>query len=758
MLGRRCTPLALIAVWSATCTTIIGGAAAQEKEPPPAVSAPLPEEADVLAQGAKEIATYAALCFKNGFPARARQAWLEVLGEYAPDDEDTRKALGFYRHGAVWQRDPKFEYPDQDQLNASVARMLEQRWQSLTPKLGEMHRALAEQLAAAGKQDRASYHAQRALRFTPNDAKAVAQGGMKQIEGIAADEIDAAVLQRSRRMDRAIAKLSVQAFPATLVDEKLAILDKAGIQYRAVKSENFLVYGDWEVEVLIDAAAWAERSLAFCKEAYEGFAGFPSRSSTKNKFVFLKTKETWVELVRKSSTASDVEFVVNNAAATEIGDVETATAESVPLVNDFSVRWVAQNYTGVSSDALQEGIGHAIVGMFFGRNLVFSVGQQKKEGTVSGPREQAKLLLPDMETWKELAVEIAWQQGGTPAARLPLLKAAQFPDDGRIKAWSFCDYLLRRDPLLLKRLDQTAAKARTERDVLGLFQEYAGQPLQHVEDRWRRFWTEDSPLRRAIVAKTTPLETASKEAPEWLDLFNKLRQQSKIDPVGWSTQFSVACKDHVDYLKANKDQRGADKEHTQLAGKPGYTNAGRAFAALALVWTKDQKKAAESWMSLPGYRDAVLNSNIDTVGVYAEGGLMVLDASRGRSGDRSKSFTRLWPLPGGTVSVPAAVDVELLGPEVQRLLADNKRGKQKQIGYPLSLHLYDAGSSEVTCTVTCQGDEVPGFLVQTKGTIRRTSAPGLWVFYPADPLKRGVEHKAAWKWPKGSESVKFTAN
>src|SRR5262245_34081231 len=118
----RLSPVAwLLAAWVA----IIGSARAQEKP----VAAPEAQEAEVLAMGGKELAAYATLCFKNGFPKRAREVWLEVLGEYAPDDEPVRKALGFVRLGTTWQRDPKFEYPEHDEPNLAVARMLEGRWE-----------------------------------------------------------------------------------------------------------------------------------------------------------------------------------------------------------------------------------------------------------------------------------------------------------------------------------------------------------------------------------------------------------------------------------------------------------------------------------------------------------------------------------------------------------------------------------------------------------------------------------------------------
>jgi uncharacterized protein YkwD len=431
------------------------------------------------------------------------------------------------------------------------------------------------------------------------------------------------------------------------------------------------------------------------------------------------------------------------------------------MVFDLAVRWVAHDYSGLTADALEEGIGHAIVGMFFGRNLVYSVGQHEEQGTVAGPREQRRLLVPDMDAWLELAIEFAWQQGGTPAARLPLLEAAQFPTDARIKAWSFCDYLLRRDPSLLRHLQRAAVKARTENDVLAAFQQHAGQPLQQVEDRWRRFWTEDTPLRRAVVGRRTPLEAASREAPPWLELWNRLRQQHGLPPAGWSAQLSAACQEHVDYLKANKDQRGPDPEHTQLAGKPGYSNAGRTFAAGAVVWTRDAKKAADTWLLLPGYRDALLDAAAATVGVYAEAGLVVFDGTGGRElQERVPTFA--WPRakPGTRVEtpIPAAVDAELYGRELPRLLAASGAAMRgKQIGCPLSLHGYNADLGEVACTVTCQGEPVPGTLARPRGASRRTSAPGLWVFWPAGPWRRGVDVQVEWRHRGGTETATFTA-
>jgi hypothetical protein len=136
-----------------------------------------------------------------------------------------------------------------------------------------------------------------------------------------------------------------------------------------------------------------------------------------------------------------------------------------------------------------------------------------------------------------------------------------------------------------------------------------------------------------------------------------------------------------------------------------------------VVWTrdKDPKKAIEHWLALPGHRDLLLNRNLDTVGIYADAGIVVVDADRGILGDQRTSLP--WPQAdreGGRTSavVPAAVDAELFGPGLAALLAQHK-SKSKQIGTPVSLHFFGGGGADVRCTVTSQGKEVPGVLTLT---------------------------------------------
>ena len=728
---------------------------------------PTAAELPFLRAAGKKLDAYATLCFKNGYPRKARVTWLEVIAEYDADNESARAQLGFVRQGTVWQRQPDFDYPAQDNPSAAVAKNLEQKWDALCKDLGEGHRNLAAQLATAGNQERAGYHFARALRFLPGDAKAQTGAGVEKVDGVVGNQLELQMLKRSRMMDQAIQKQVETRYKVEPAELKEPHLDKSSVPYVAVRSEHFVVYGDFDPAVLSQAAEWSERALAFCQEA---FAGEPwqKRSSVTRQYAYFQKRDTWKQVVEANrSSFHDPDFILQNTKACTIGSGRTGLylggMEEETVVYDYAVRKVVHDYALLSTDGMVEGIGHAVVGMFFGRNLIVLVGPASLQGTVSG-RDQQKYTLPDVDTWKQLATELAFADDGIRAARLPLIKASAFTNQARIKAWSFCDYLLRADPKLLVELDSASAKARNENDVEADFQKRAGTSLAGLEDGWRRYWTDASPVRRAIDDKASAMQAASKDAPAWLEQFNRQRAEWQLPPVGWSADLSIDCKAHADYLKQNKAERGPDKEHTEVPGKTGFSNAGRTFASTALVWTrdKDPKKAMERWLDLPGYRDALFNGNIDTIGVYADGGVMVMDVLRGRA-PSTQSTMRTYPVADLADSrmkdpVPAAVDVELLGSDVLELLQKNGRGKQKQIGYPLTLHFYDGDPGEVQCQLTCDGKPVAGELQKSQGGhSRRTAAPGMWVFFPYEPLERGKDLELHWSWRGGNSKVVFKA-
>lgn len=720
-------------------------------------------EPPFLLAAAKDLDAFATLAYGNGFPRRARDVWIELLAEYDTDDAVAREALGFVRVGTAWQPKPGFDYPPIDQPNLKNAKLLETRWQAVAKKLGDGHRELAVQLQAAGKQERSAHHFRRALRFLPTDAKAQQGLGARTVEGVTGTDLELELLRRSRRMDRAIARELAKTLPVRPVDQKDPRIDGAGVTVKGFATEHFVVLGDRDDKELQDLAQWAERSLGFCIDAFADSAPWATPPEITTTFAFFADRATWGQVVKHNAAEiGDVDFVLQHTSACGIrrgkGGIFLSGQSDLAVATDYVVRKVAEEYAAVRRDAVVEGVGHAVVGMFFGRNLIMTVAEQKKEGTVAG-RDPKRFEMPDLEVWRELARELAFDLATAPAAHLPRISAAKFANEERIKAWSFADYLLRRDPALLLALDEAGRDAKNDLEVMAAFLSATKLQLPAVEADWRVFYTGDSAALRALRQKATPLDAISKDASAWIDEFNRVRKELNAEPVSWSPDASVACKQHADYLVANKVQRGA--EQTQDAQKPGYSNSGRLFAQQALVWIgdKDPKKGMAAWLQFPGFRDALLDGTLQQVGAFADGPTVVVDATTGRRLD-GRIDSRIYPFPADRdgkagFAVPPSVPVALLGPEVQQLLDAAGKGKQKAIGYPISAHFFAGGSDQLECTVAIAGKPVPGKLVQSTQGSRRVAAPGLWVFWPFDPLPKGAWVDVKWKTPNWTEKVTF---
>ena len=358
------------------------------------------------------------------------------------------------------------------------------------------------------------------------------------------------------------------------------------------------------------------------------------------------------------------------------------------------------------------------------------------------------MLTPDIESWRDLAIESAFELRGTPLAKMPLISAANFPADARIRAWSFSDYLLRRDPRLLLELDATRA-SKSPPAVRGAFRANTGISLDLLEKEWRDFWTGATPVLRALRGSRPPFDASSKDAVKWISAFNKARKkywprQGKAPaPVTWNVAWSLLCKQHGKYLASNSGERGAVAEQTQRDGLKGASKKGEYFAQMALVSTdRSPSKTFAGWIHLPGYRDALLNPHLSQVGLYSEAGITVIDALRGIV---PANGTPMLAYPFNQSSgVPASIELAELGPAVAALMKrDDLEG---EVGYPISLHTWQGGSAaNATCVVRARGKTVAGIVQSTgAGFNRRNSAPGLRVFYPLEPLPRQTRIEVQW--------------
>jgi hypothetical protein len=725
-------------------------------------------QATLVAEAKRELNDYAKESFASGYVDRAEEIWREVLAEYDTDDEAARKALGFKKVGTAWAMDPEFRYPEWGQTSLDKAKALRKRWDKTAADLAKAHLACAEALAAAGNSERANYHFDRVLRFQPGEAKAAAARGAAAFDGMFGTATEIALLKRARVVRRAVAQaqaLEVKVAPATVMHEAIK---RSGLQMAAFAGPNVTCYGDVEPAVVQEAVRIAERSLALCKAVFEGFASYRG-DKLANFQCFCKDDASWLKVLEANLDmigASSPEFLREHKPSTTLTHGTTRLgfmrAMSPPTAYDMAARWIAQSFASFSCDALHEGIGHTLVGLLLGQNYSYSIGEDKESGTVASRTRKLKLETPDMLVWQELAVDTAWENTSVPAAQLAFLKAASFPTEGRIKAWSFCHFLLLRDPELIRKLDQCPGEnVRNPPELREKFMQTAGISIDALDLEWRSFWTKDTPLLRSLRGgETAGLEAVNEEAFAWIDAINAQRKALNnmvdglgLEPVHWSESYSEDCKLHVDYLEKHKSERGLGKEDSQDLNKDGGSLRGRQFAqsAIVAVGATRPDKAMETWMLWPGYRHVLLDPRLQVVGAFANKNILVMDVTRGVVPDE-KGRARLYPF-GNMTGIPHEVDVAELGPDVRKFLDAHGGKGAKKVGFPLTRHGFGRTDGTMSpapnhykCELLLLGkDPVPGVLHLPEGQgSRRASARTLAVFYPLQPLKRGTLYTYAW--------------
>lgn len=712
---------------------------------------------------AKELNDFAEGAFKAGFPKYAKNIWQMLLSEYDHDHAGAREALGFEKSGDSWVKKSDFSYPRNDKPDPKKAASLKKKWEKVAKKLADNHLKLAREYGKTDRTDLSRKHYEKVLFFRADNEEAQAALDHKEVAGLTGTDLEQTLYERSKKIEAIVAQEARQDYPVERLPDtdRNHYLDKAEMTYISVKSEHFIVRGDFEEELLMESARYGERAIRVMTVVCEGYSGFnldPKR--WVKEWCFFQTKESYRQILNANKDLIPEErlsFILEETSSTTLGSREhgalgVSSPNNALGVYDGSVRRVARTIANLGSPALGEGLGHTIVGMMFNNNRQFVVDRETQKRTSTG-EEDLDRFSPNMDTWKDLVLETAWNlTQSTPAAQLPLITADKFPDDARIKSWSFCDYVVRRDPTLLLDLDRLNGEGHTIEVEKKFTEEHDGLSIAQLEKEWKDFWTGASPVMKHILNNTEPMTSVSPGVKTWLKGFNEARKIRSSTEVTWSSNYSARCNDHAKYLALHEDLRGPAAEQSEDINLEGSSHLGDIFAEMALVDTaaKKPKDVFKRWLDYPGYRDALVNSSLLMVGLYIEDGILVMDAIRGigRAPDNKGGFKTYPDGLGGTV--PTSVKVADLGPELEALLEKRGHGDLEVVGYPISLHQFGNGGlrgnrDSYTCKVTIMGKPVEGILHHADGgTNRRTSAPGMIVFYPLEPLRKGVEVEVTW--------------
>ena len=713
------------------------------------------DEAEFNQKQAQKLNQFAKRSYDKGFPRAARQTWMKVLKLYDPDNAEAHKALGHQKVGSAWNPDPDFNYPVNDTGTGAEGSTLLKAYDQLSRELASSHRIQALKWAKAGRTDRANEHWNMVLRWNNDDKEAQEALDHREIGTMTGTPLEQTLFDRSKLMEKAIEDQTHADYPVeTITDSPCAVLDRAQVKYVTVRSQHFTLHGDGEAEDnLKEALRWAERTLQVCKVA------FPWQIEVEqwpSDWAFFVAKDTYKQILKANADKiPDLEWRLENTSTCGLGRTVVGATGNERTLFDASVRNVAQGYSGFATDGLREGIGHTFVGWMFNNNRLFSVDLKKQQGTTAS-EEDREYTSPDFDVWKTLNVELAWKNtGGVPARELPFCEAASFTNQQRIKAWSFCDYVMRRDPQLLRDMDQLGAQMKKAKNARPLefeaqFDEVHEVKVAQLDKEWEDFWTEATGVLKAIQNNTPPLAAVSKGVEKWLEAFNAARKEQNANPVTWSTNLSTRCHDHAEYLKVNKTERGPEAEHRQKI-ELGGSHLGSMFAEMAIVETGakigNAKKLFQRWLDIPGYRDALLTNYLLTVGLYTDGDILVMNTASGMGEPRSNPGYSTYPKRGQT-GVPTEVKVEDLGPELKKLLADHGHGDLEVVGYPLTLHFgtgVPGNRLTYRCKIVVRDKEIPTLIMLDGGSVRQTSAPGMITAYPLEPLPHGAIG-AVWSW------------
>ncbi|MBZ0152216.1 MAG: hypothetical protein K8J09_11860 [Planctomycetes bacterium] len=724
------------------------------------------EDADFNQRQAKALNAFADKAKKKGFPRIAKVVYLQTIKLYDPDNKDAWTALGYVKIGSSWNVDPKNPYPAKDTGSGAEGQPLQKAYEALKKDLAGQHRLQAEKWAKAGRTDRANLHWQMVLRWVDDDEQAKKALEHVEVGTLSGTALEKTLYERSKAIEKVVEEQSKIAYEAQKVDNhECAPALKAQVPYVTVHSQHFTLSGDAsEEQNLLEAVRWAERTLEVCKVAFPwSYADGP----WPMEWAFFTAKETYQQIL-KANGVPDLEWKLEHSSTSNIGNVRVGATSGKQVLFDACVRNVASLYSGFGSDGYAEGIGHTFVGMIFNNNRLFSVDLKKQEGTAAS-EEDREFQSPDFDVWKNLSLEMAWKvTGGVPAKMLPFCDAAAFTNEERIKAWSFCDYLMRRDPEMLRAMDQIAQDMKKKRqkqpaEFERLFSEkFPAASIAQLDKEWEDFWTGASPVLKAIQNNTPPLDAITKGVDKWLEAYNNARKALGKTPATWSANFSARCKDHAEYLKKNKDLRDPASTHTQSV-ELGGSYVGSLFAQMAVVQTganlANAKKIFERWLYWPGYRDALMSNTILSVGMYLEGDVLVINATSGIGTPKAADAgADCYPPRHDTnQTFDGDVPIEELGPEAAALLEKHGRAGKKSIGFPLTLHFGNSGGVSVRGSLTCnvvgpKGETIEGVLVYDDGVVRQTTAPGMVTFWPLDPLPHG-KINFAWSWDAGGKQA-----
>ncbi|MBL9079372.1 MAG: hypothetical protein JNL08_17860 [Planctomycetes bacterium] len=692
---------------------------------------------------------------------RALELRREVLIEYDTDDPVARERCGFVAAAGGWQRDERKLVLDRDLSGDKRAvKKVEQKLDALGRDLLKEHRALAEAFAKLPDPDRAAHHWRRVLRWSPDDRTALAALAQSTFEGFRGDARQMALLRRARTIRGAVDWLLRTPFQVDVVAGAThPLLTAAGLQHTGVRSRHFQVFGTLPSAQMAEIAQFAERALWLTHTLFGTSDGDVFRPIKHRDFLFVATSEAYNAVLDHCKTQFDADRLaflksemIDQAFVEDRGVLwrlyRATKGRDIDL--DQTVRAVVQDASGIDTDGLYEGIGHAACGFLFGRTMTFLL-EQKKERTSASAAES--LLSPDFATWRQIAEQSAWSRTDSRTSELVLLSAARFSNEQRVKAWAIGDYLLHWRPEWLRELDRCRGNAvRTPPEVEAEFQRRTAYELPRIDSEWRDFWVRERELRDAMakdpIAGDKGPDPARQRARSLVDAVNAERVAAGRGPVGFYTADNGETRAvrswSAELAKAEARRKKKPSEDVPLPVPP-------AALGTTVAWSraKEATAAVAAWLAVPSLRDALLHPGRGLCGA-ALGDEWLLDLGELAQPTRT-GLPTVWPAADQT-GVPGDVAVSGLDARAQSAVVAAGRAVTDRVGMPLTLHFARevprATLAAVRCRVFDGNLPIDGALaVYAADDTAHERCDGLVAFVPLQPLPSGHRLEVRWELP-----------
>ncbi|MEO6594442.1 MAG: hypothetical protein ABIP94_06795, partial [Planctomycetota bacterium] len=582
-------------------------------------------------------------------------------------------------------------------------------------------------------------------------------------EGFHGNDVELGMLRRARAIRGGVDWLLRKEFDVQKIEgQTQPLLERAGIGHHGFRSEHFEIWGTLPEAQLRLVGQFVERALLLCYTLLGTTEGAPFEPMAQRELVFVADDVAYgkvIDLCKDQFDAARLQFLKKDVDLAFLMDgdrmlrfYKTNGGDAEAL--DQAVRGVVQDAIGVRADGLWEGIGHAACGLLFGRTLTFMIEQQKARTAASWTQRP---LLPDMETWREIAQQSAWAKSDTRTSELVLLSAARFTTEQRVKAWAICDYLFHWRPELVRELEQSQTKdIHTPPDVEAEFLRRTGLSLPQIDHEWREFWAKRDALRRAMIADPLGDPKAKEhgqrvDARTIVDAVNDVRAAARRGPTGFylaedaDVQAALFYADRLD--KAEQQRKKKLKEKVELPTAP-------AALGKTLLWSRQATASAAvaEWVKRPAWRDTLLHPGRGLLGANKNQQALVLDLTEPVLPTRS-GLPLCWPRRGQS-AVSGSAAVADVGPRAAAALAAAGKKPDDVVGMPLSLHFARVMTAPVLRTVGCRvydhGVRVEGVLVVYEGEpLDGDTADGCVAFVPFEPLAAGAAVDVEWDLPTG---------